>query len=114
MQRAASTALCQGQSSEPGALVPTCLELKISAVRGWVSGVPRSPPDPVSHSENSKTQHRLALLALIHPGEWIQGKVSKQERYGAGVQGGPGAGFQDPQPGTHTGSTEHSQHQTVM
>ena len=78
-----------------------------------MSGIPRPPTDPVSHWENSKTQHRLSLLALIYPGEWIQGTVSKQERYGAGVQGGPSAGFQDPPPGTHPGCAELPQHQTV-
>ena len=91
--------------------MPACPELKCSE-RVGVRG-PEVTPRSNEPLGNPETRHRLTLLALIHPGEWIQGKVSKQERYGAGVQGGPGAGFRDPQPGTHTRCTELSQNQTV-
>ena len=42
MQRAASPALCQGQSNGPGTLVSAGPELKMRAVRGWGVGDPEA------------------------------------------------------------------------
>lgn len=55
-------------------------------------------PGPVIHQESSRTQNRVALMALIYSGEHIQSKMSAQERPRGSSARGTGASCRGPHP----------------